>query len=75
MELRWEKGIRDYVCGVGIPVLARWAGGSDTKRVDFNRPAGRATQVLLAMTSSDLMPATDNWSVTVSSQISFVTYT
>jgi hypothetical protein len=64
-ESIWESGIREYIRGVGVPRLAQWL-DIGVERIDFSHVAGRATQVLKAMTGSDLMPATDDWFLTVS---------
>ncbi|KAG9052059.1 hypothetical protein FS842_010574, partial [Serendipita sp. 407] len=62
IEKAWEKGIRNYARGIGVPPWARWAtGGEKAEQVDFSKSTGRATQMLIAMTGSDLMPATDKW--------------
>lgn len=64
-EELFERGVRNYLKGFGVPQLARWADLGGVGKVDLTVSTGRATQVLLTMTGSDLMPATDGWSLKV----------
>jgi hypothetical protein len=64
-ERQWEQGIRAYIQGSGVPFLARWADDGSSTRINLNHPAGRATQLLSMMTGSDLMPASEDWKISV----------